>query len=54
VKTYTITIPAFSTVITAKDEDEALEQFWFDYDCAQQDPEWGQPIIKLTNKKHGM
>ncbi|MGO8697880.1 MAG: hypothetical protein ACLQVY_09210 [Limisphaerales bacterium] len=52
-KTYTITIPAFREVITAEDEEEALEQFWFDFDSAQDDPEWQTPIITLTDKKHG-
>jgi hypothetical protein len=52
-KTYTITIPAFTLVIQAKSKDEALEQFWFDYDCAQDDPEWGKPIIKITDREHG-
>jgi len=50
VKTYTITIPAFMLTITAKNKREALEQFWFDYDCARDDPERDTPIIKETNK----
>jgi hypothetical protein len=54
VKTYTITIPAFTSVITAEDAEEALEQFWFDFDSAQQDPEWGKPIIRTTDKDHGL
>ena len=45
-KTYSITIPAFTLEIRAKTQKEALEQFWFDYDAAQLDPEWGEPIIK--------
>ena len=53
-KSFTITIPAFTSVITAEDSEEALEQFWFDFDSAQQDPEWGRPIIKITDKKHGL
>jgi len=52
-KTYTITIPAFTSVIAAKCKAEALEQFWFDYDIAQDDPEWGTPIIRITDKNHG-
>jgi len=52
-KTYTISIPAFTLAITAKSKKEALEQFWFDYDVAQEDPEWGEPIIKITNNKYG-
>ena len=52
-KTYTITIPAFRLAIQAKNQKEALEQFWFDYDCAQADPEWGEPIITITDKRHG-
>ena len=47
-KTYTITVPAFTEVITAANQDEALEQFWFDFDAAQEDPEWGCPVIKVT------
>jgi hypothetical protein len=50
VKTYTITVPAFTLVITAENQKEALEQFWFDFDAAQEDPEWGRPIIKETAK----
>jgi hypothetical protein len=53
-KTFTITIPAFTSVITAEDEDEALEQFWFDFDNAQGDPEWGRPTIKISDKHHGL
>jgi hypothetical protein len=52
-KTYTITIPAFTSVIAAKSEAEALEEFWFNYDIAQGDPEWGRPIIKITDTKYG-
>ena len=51
--TYTITIPAFRLVIQSKTKKEALEQFWFDYDIAQEDPQWGEPIINVTAKKHG-
>jgi hypothetical protein len=47
-KTYTITVPAFSLSIRAKTEKEALEQFWFDFDIAQEDPNWGEPIIKSS------
>ena len=46
-------MPAFTSVIAAKSKEEALEQFWFNYDCARDDPEWDTPIIKITNKKHG-
>ena len=49
-KSYTITIPAFTLEIEAKTQTEALEQFWFDYDATQQDPEWGEPIIRKTSK----
>jgi hypothetical protein len=51
--TYTITIPAFKLVIEAETKAEALEQFWFDYDIAQEDPQWGEPIISVTAKHHG-
>lgn len=44
-KAYRITIPAFTLDISARSRKEAMEQFWFDYDCAQEDPEWGSPII---------
>ena len=44
-RTYKITIPAFTLEISAESRHEALEQFWFDYDMAQEDPEWGKPII---------
>lgn len=53
-KSYTITIPAYTAEIQAESEDEALEQFWFDYDIAQDDPEWGKPIIRITDKNHGL
>lgn len=49
-KSYRITIPAFSLIVIAHSEKEALEQFWFDYDCAQEDPEFGKPIIELMQK----
>jgi len=49
-KTYKITVPSFSLEIEAKNRKEALEQYWFDYDTAQQDPEWGKPIIKEITK----
>jgi hypothetical protein len=49
-KHYTITIPAFTLEIEAESEEEALEQFWFDYDCAQEDPEWQNPIINRHRK----
>ncbi len=49
-KTYIITIPAFSLSIRAKNKEEALEQFWFDYDCASEDSHWGKPVIKTTEK----
>lgn len=52
-KTYDISLPGYKTTIRAKNQAEALEQFWFDYDCAQEDSGWGQPIIKLADKKHG-
>jgi hypothetical protein len=52
-KTYTITIPAFTLHLQAGSQKEALKQFWFDYDIAQEDPLWGEPIIKVTNKNHG-
>ena len=52
-KTYTITLPAFRAVIQEKSNEEALEQFWFNYDIARDDPEWDTPIIKITGKKHG-
>jgi hypothetical protein len=45
-KTFTITIPAFTLQIQAPNRKEALEQFWFDFDAAQEDPLWGEPIIK--------
>jgi hypothetical protein len=44
-KTFNIIIPAFALVIRAKNKKEALEQFWFDYDNAEQDPLWGEPIV---------
>jgi len=53
VKTYIITIPAFRSVIEAESKEEALEQFWFDYDCSRDDPERDVPIIKITDNKHG-
>jgi hypothetical protein len=52
-KTYQISIPAFSLTISAKNQREAMEQFWFDYDCVQGDPDWGEPHIKLIKKRHG-
>ncbi len=46
-KTYRITVPAFSLTIDAKDEKEALETFDWEYDNAQSsDSEFGQPIVK--------
>jgi hypothetical protein len=48
--TYTITIPAFKLSVRAKTKEEALEQFWFDYDNAQEDPDWNRPIIKKLKK----
>lgn len=42
---YKITIPAFSTTVEARNKNEALEQFWFDYDCAQEDPDWQKPVV---------
>jgi hypothetical protein len=53
-KTYTITIPAYQSVIEAKSEKEALAQFWDNYDDAVN--EYGfcdNPIIKVTGKQHG-
>jgi hypothetical protein len=49
-KTYKIRIPSYEREITADGIDEALEQFWFDYDAAQADPEWNRPIIKEITK----
>ncbi len=49
-KTYIITVPAFTLEIRAETQKEAFEQFWFDYDAAQQDPEWGKPIIRQATK----
>jgi hypothetical protein len=54
VKAYTITIPTFTMVVIAENKTEALEQFWFDFDAAQEDPEWRNPIIRVTDKKHGV
>ena len=49
-KMYNITIPAFILQITAKNEQEALEEFWFCFDAAQGDPEWQNPIISQMKK----
>lgn len=49
-KAYTITIPAFEMVVVAKNTKEALEQFWFDYDIVQDDPDWNRPIVKVMDK----
>jgi hypothetical protein len=38
-KKYVITFPEFTSVIQAKNREEALEHFWFNYDIAQDDPE---------------
>ena len=52
-KTYEITIPGYTQTIEADDEDEALEQFWFNYDGAQQDPEFGQPqVTEIRSAEH--
>jgi hypothetical protein len=50
---YTISLPGFRETIEASSKKEALEQFWFDFDIAQEDPEWETPIISVTKKKHG-
>lgn len=42
---YQITIPAFTEEIHAKDKDEALEIFLFDYDVARQEPDFMQPHV---------
>ena len=44
-KTYNITIPAYVQEIEAENEAEALEQFWFNFDTAEDDPEFMKPII---------
>ena len=50
-KTYKITIPAFSEEISAKNEAEALESFMFDYDNAQaNEPDLKEPIIEEIKK----
>ena len=49
-KSYTITIPAFTRIIVARSRKEALEQFWFDYDCAGEDPDWQRPIVESNEK----
>ena len=45
---YKITIPAFSITVEARNKNDALEQFWFDYDCAQDDPDWQKPVVQDT------
>jgi hypothetical protein len=53
-KTYTITIPAYTQIIDARSEKEALAEFWDNYDEAQTDYGWGDnPIIKIRDKIHG-
>jgi hypothetical protein len=53
-KTYTMTVPAYTQVIEAKSEKEALAEFWSRYDDAHSDYGWGDnPIIKVTGKQHG-
>jgi len=46
---------AFRLTISAENEKEASEQFWFYYDAAQEDPEWGQTdyrtITEITYAK---
>lgn len=48
--TYTITLPAFSLILTAKNQREALEQFWFEYDEANGNCMYPTPIIKPLTK----
>lgn len=48
--TYKVTIPTFSEEIEAENETEALEAFNFDYDNAQREGEFNQPIIKEIKK----
>lgn len=53
-KTYTMTVPAYTQVIEARSEKEALEQFWDNYDYAVN--EYGfcdNPIIKVAYKERG-
>ena len=45
---YKITIPAFIEEIEADSEQEALEVFEFDYDNAQGESEFNQPIIEAV------
>ena len=45
-KKYKIYIPAFVLHIEANNEEEALEQFNFDYDQAHQDEKFDEPIIE--------
>ena len=53
-KIYTITIPAYESVIEARSEKEALAQFWDNYDLAVNEHGFcDNPIIKVTDKKHG-
>jgi hypothetical protein len=49
-KSYIISIPAFTSIIVARSKKEALELFWFDYDCAGQDPDWQKPNVKTTER----
>lgn len=50
-KKYKITIPAFSKEVYAPNKKEALEEFMYDYDQEQGDPDFNQPIIKEIKKK---
>jgi len=53
VNSYTITIPVFTRIVVARSKKEALEQFWFDYDCAQEDPDWQRPVVESNERTKG-
>lgn len=50
-KTYEITIPAFMKEIDAENKKQALEIFEWEYDNAQQDMDFNQPIVKEITPK---
>jgi len=45
-KKFKVTVPSFTVEIEARNRKEALEQYWFDYEIAEQDPNWGKPTIE--------
>ena len=45
-KTYRVTIPEFSRVVTARTRDEALLRFWAEYENSNESPKWIIPNIE--------